>query len=308
MLADRESRVFNDRTEWMLHQDIFQELSMLWGPFEIDQFTSRLNKRVCIYVSWKADPGATAMDAFSIVWDRNHCDAFPPFSLIHRCQQKITTDKAEGVIIVPMWPTQTYYSSVMSMLFQRPRLLQRKENLLRLPHSQKSHPSRLVFTSDGVGVRIVIGVIRELMTQWKSNIGVVSGDISSAESESEESERFHFFRFRLTTPSLMIQWKLDCGSRKQKRKTQSIARPGIEHCHWFILPLLLATPTMQFSLHRKRRSHKQNQCSASDSVGLIFTRTYRFTLLITTPTTTTSLVKTSLYGRKCSWWPVLYPG
>ena len=91
----------------------------------------------------------------------------------------------------------------------------------------------------------------------------------------------------------MIQWKLGCRSRKQKRKTQPIARPEIEHCHWFILPLLLATPTMQFSLDRKRRSHKQNQCSASDSVGLIFTRSYRFTLLITTPTP--SLVKTSLY-------------
>ena len=57
---------------------------------------------------------------------------------------------------------------------------------------------------------------------------------------------------------------------------------------------MLATPTMQFSLDRKRRSDKQNQCSASDSVGLIFTRSYRFTLLITTPTTTPSLVKTSL--------------
>ena len=54
---------------------------------------------------------------------------------------------------------------------------------------------------------------------------------------------------------------------------------------------------MQFSLDRKRRSHKshkQNQCSASDSVGLIFTRSYRSTLLITTLTTTPSLVKTSL--------------
>ena len=66
-----------------------------------------------------------------------------------------------------------------------------------------------------------------------------------------------------------------------------------EPCDWLGLPLLLATPTMQFSLDRKGRSHKQNQCSASDSVGLIFTRSYRFTLLITTPTTTPSLVKTS---------------
>ena len=51
---------------------------------------------------------------------------------------------------------------------------------------------------------------------------------------------------------------------------------------------------MQFSHDLERRSHKQNQCSASDSVGLSFTRSHRFMLLITTSTTTPSLVKTSL--------------
>ena len=109
---------------------------------------------------------------------------------------------------------------------------------------------------------------------------------------------FPFLPIPFTTPSLMIQRKLGCRSRKQnsKRKNQPIAKRGIEHCHWFILPLLLATPTMQFSLDRKRRRHKQSQCSASDSVGLIFTRSYRSTLLITTPTT---LVKTGLPCRPC---------
>ena len=105
---------------------------------------------------------------------------------------------------------------------------------------------------------------------------------------------FPFLPIPFTTPSLMIQLKLGCRSRKQKRKNQPIAKSGIEHYHWFILPLLLATPTMQFSLDHKRRRHKQNQCSASDSVGLIFTRSYRSTLLIATPTTTPSLVKISL--------------
>ena len=46
----------------------------------------------------------------------------------------------------------------------------------------------------------------------------------------------------------MIQWKLGFRNRKQKRQKQPIARPGVEHYHWFILQLLLATPTMQFSL------------------------------------------------------------
>ena len=52
--------------------------------------------------------------------------------------------------------------------------------------------------------------------------------------------------------------------------------------------------SLQFSLDRNRRSHRQNRCSASGSVGLIFTRSYRSTLLITTPTMTPLQVKTSL--------------
>ena len=50
-----------------------------------------------------------------------------------------------------------------------------------------------VFTSDGVGVGVVVGVVRDLMTWRKSKIGVLSGVISSTGSELEESERFHLF-------------------------------------------------------------------------------------------------------------------
>lgn len=165
MLADRESSMFNDQTEWILHQDIFQKLSLLWGPFEIDLFASRLNKQVCTYLSRKPDPGATAVDAFSIIWDRKPFYAFPPFSPIHRCLQKITADKAEGVIIVPMWPTQTHYPGLMSMLIQWPRLLPRKENPLRLPHSQKSH---LLWTKMQLMACLVSGIALRQKEFWKN--------------------------------------------------------------------------------------------------------------------------------------------
>ena len=124
-----------------------------------------------------------------------------------------------------------------------------------------------------------VGVVRELMTKWKSKIGVVSGVISSTAVGVWRIRTFPFLPIPFTTPSLMIQWKLGCRSRKQKRKNQPIARSGVEHCHWFILPLLLATPTMQFSLDHKRRSHKQNQCSASHSVGSIFAGASASTML-----------------------------
>ena len=89
---------------------VFSRSSPCYGdPSRLNFFASRLNKQVCTYVSWKPDPGATAVNAFSIVWERKLFYGFTPFSLIHRCLQKITADKAEGVIIVHMLPTQTYY-------------------------------------------------------------------------------------------------------------------------------------------------------------------------------------------------------
>ena len=87
------------------------------------------------------------------------------------------------------------------------------------------------------------------------------------------------------------------------------------HCDWFILPLLLPTPTIWFSLDHKRnvsdgvgsgvgRKWKRSDSSDSDSVALmtpLITPIFYFHQVIsalTTPLTTPtpSLVKTSLYG------------
>ncbi|WAR24273.1 POL-like protein [Mya arenaria] len=44
-LADRESRVFHDNTEWMLSISVFNRISKQFFPPEIDLFASRLNHR-----------------------------------------------------------------------------------------------------------------------------------------------------------------------------------------------------------------------------------------------------------------------
>ena len=98
---------------------------------------------------------------------------------------------------------------------------------------------------------------------------------------------FPFLPIPFTTPSLMIQWRAEA-------EEQSNHKAQYQALECFIQPLLLATPTLQFSLDHKWRSNKQNQCSVSDSVGLIFTRSYRSVLLTMTPTLTPLLVKNSL--------------
>ena len=88
METDRQSRLDHDNTEWQLNPLAFQELVQLWGNPGIDLFASRLNYQVKPYISWKRDPEAIAVDAFSIPWDTEFY-AFPPFSLIGQVLAKI---------------------------------------------------------------------------------------------------------------------------------------------------------------------------------------------------------------------------
>ena len=66
-------------------------------------------------MSYKPDPNAYAVDAFSLDWSKLRFYAFPPFCCISQYVQKIKTDKAEGILVTPHWPTQQFYSKIMKM-------------------------------------------------------------------------------------------------------------------------------------------------------------------------------------------------
>ena len=137
--ADESSRHFNESTEWMLDKSIFRQLIQIWQLPNIDMFASRLNCQVNEYVSWKRDPDALWVDAFSKSWTNIYFFAFPPFSLIMRCLQKTVRDTAECIIVVPLWPTQIWYPELLKLLVDHPRILPRG-NILSLPNSRKVHP------------------------------------------------------------------------------------------------------------------------------------------------------------------------
>ena len=44
---------------------------------EIDLFASKLNAKTAKFVSWNLQPGAVAIDAFSLSWANINCYAFP---------------------------------------------------------------------------------------------------------------------------------------------------------------------------------------------------------------------------------------
>lgn len=135
--ADQESRKLNLDTEWQLHTvELKSALAQLQVSPSIDLFASRLNKQFPCYVSWRADPEAHAVNAFSLSWSNLIFYAFPPFSLILQVLQKVKRDRSMGVIIVPAWPTQLWWPVLHRMLTKEPIQLPSTTTLLTLP----SHP------------------------------------------------------------------------------------------------------------------------------------------------------------------------
>ena len=140
VVADKRSREFQDQTEWKLNGTVFREICATMGTPDIDLFASRLNTQMPIFVSWRPDPDAYAVDAFSLNWAEFSFYAFPPFCLIAKCLQKISFDQAEGVMILPKWPTQPWYGRMLQMLVHEAMPLKKSRTLLIQPGSDKIHP------------------------------------------------------------------------------------------------------------------------------------------------------------------------
>ena len=140
--ADIASRLFNDSTEWTLDRDSFTQLCNKFGTPEIDMFASRLNYKLESYCAWVPDPGASAIDCFTLDWSMyTYIYAFPPFSLVGRTLRKIITDKTEAIIVVPKWPTQAWYSTLQKILVNSPQVIRVRLGMLTLPHDPSiPHP------------------------------------------------------------------------------------------------------------------------------------------------------------------------
>ena len=106
ILTDSLSRKFNPDVEWELNSHTFDDIAVHFGMPDIDLFANRLNHKVPLYVSWKADLHASYVDAFALDWAQfTNGYAFPPFCLISRCLQKIVLEQATLIMLVPMWYT-----------------------------------------------------------------------------------------------------------------------------------------------------------------------------------------------------------
>lgn len=131
--ADEESRRINPDIEWELSDSAYQKIIDNFGQPEIDLFASRTNAKCPRYISWKQDPEAMNIDAFTISWHDYYFYAFPPFSLLLKSLRKIIDEKATGVLVFPYWPSQPWFPIVKKLAISDIIFLNPSRNLLRSP-------------------------------------------------------------------------------------------------------------------------------------------------------------------------------
>ena len=83
---------------------------------EIDLFAARISAKYESYVSFKPDPNAFAVNAFTQTWNDIKGYPFPPVSSIGRILAKIKRDEASIIVIVPCWQAQPWFPQFLSMV------------------------------------------------------------------------------------------------------------------------------------------------------------------------------------------------
>ena len=82
VIADKESRVMKDFSEWKLNRKFFFKITSCFGSPEIDLFASRVLYQLPVYISWKQDPYSNSQDAFQSKWKYRLSYASPSFCMI----------------------------------------------------------------------------------------------------------------------------------------------------------------------------------------------------------------------------------
>ena len=132
-IADEESRMMKDRTDWKLNPEVFRQINRRLGPLTVDLFASRPTTQLPHFFSWRPDPEAEALNAFSQQWDKLEGKGYanPPWSLVGKTLSQVRAQGATIVLITPVWKTQAWYATLLEMLVDFPVILKHPGGLIQ---------------------------------------------------------------------------------------------------------------------------------------------------------------------------------
>ncbi|MPD04798.1 hypothetical protein E2C01_100507 [Portunus trituberculatus] len=167
--ANMESRVSKMDSEWMLQPCLFRKLCQRFYTPEIDLFATHIIAQLPAYVSWKPDPSAMDINAFTLDWGGKSLYAFPPFSVISRALRKLEDDGATVLMILPLWPTQVWFPTALQLLVDAPVLLPRCPLVLpqqpTFTHPRAHKMVLTAFTRHGISSEVA----QFFLQSWRSS-------------------------------------------------------------------------------------------------------------------------------------------
>ena len=105
--ADQLSRII-DYDDWQLNPMVFAQLDAVWRPHSVDRSASFQNCQITRFNSQCWNPGAEAVDAFTVDWRDENNWWCPPLALGHRVIRHAQVCGAEGTLIGPLWPSAPF--------------------------------------------------------------------------------------------------------------------------------------------------------------------------------------------------------
>ena len=130
---------------WSLHliyldMDILQEIVCRFGKPDIDLFASRLNHKLEKYISFRPDPNAMAVDAFSISRTKQYVYIFAPFRpsvwFYGTCGRR-----GRSISSSPLWTTQSWWPQLAHLIVNFPiKLLPTRKILYQPNNLEGTHP------------------------------------------------------------------------------------------------------------------------------------------------------------------------
>ena len=114
--ADALSKVV-DAHDFSIQPSILKK----WFPFvsyDVDVFASFTNKKCSTYFSQFNESHSSGWDAFTQDWGNLTCLWIPPFSqsLLPLVLDKIQRDRAQGILVIPVWSKQLWYRRLFSQM------------------------------------------------------------------------------------------------------------------------------------------------------------------------------------------------
>ena len=139
VIADKQSRIFRDFSDWRLSSQTFQKINSRRGPLSMDLFASTWNTQLPQFFTWNNQPDSRGVDALSQPWPKSQAYAFPPFSMIPHVMRKVQRDQSTIVLVTPIWPSQTWYQNLIHMSCRDPLVIPHSPNLL-MDINNSPHP------------------------------------------------------------------------------------------------------------------------------------------------------------------------